>query len=307
MRIYYISGSGEGQYSFDVVLNGQNDTGTGDDAGDNFADATSISTGSYNGYLDMDDEEDWYKFSADVGQGIHFYLNMTTTTYRSDFDIYLYNPSEELVHYETYYYNDELLYPADEFGEWRVKIDIYPGYTDIPEPTEWDYYTYGSGAYTFDFALERSAASPPGPIPQPEVTPVAHTFKVTNGPGSNEDEYGYLAAIPACNYRDGGKRYLAPIVYTGDNTPTNWFGTVDDTTDYLLDDWEDYLASKGKNPVEYYVNPDPVKAAAEIATAAWESSDMAVVAIDGSVYEDTTTLVLHKSATLPRNKENKHS
>ena len=42
MRIHYISGSGEGQYSFDVVLNGQNDAGTGDDAGDNFADATSI-------------------------------------------------------------------------------------------------------------------------------------------------------------------------------------------------------------------------------------------------------------------------
>jgi len=224
MRIYYISGTGEGQYSFNVTLSGQNDANTGNDAGDDFASATSISQGNYEGYLDMNDEEDWYKFTANTGQGIHFTLEMKKAAYLSDFDIYLYNPSGDLVHYESYYYDDELLYPADENGEWRVKIDIFPGYTDIPQPTEWDYFTYGSGAYEFEFALEGSAPSPPGPIPQPAITTIAQTFKITNDPDSNADEYGYLASIPACNYLEGGNRYLAPIVYTGDDTLTNWFG-----------------------------------------------------------------------------------
>ncbi|MCK4364947.1 MAG: PKD domain-containing protein [Thermoplasmatales archaeon] len=302
-QILYVSGTGEGQYSFDVTLNGQNDAGTGNDAGDNFAGATSISPGIYTGYLDMNDEEDWYKFNANSGQGIHFTLDMKKVAYLSDFDIYLYNPSENLVHYEAMYYDDELLYPADASGQWRVKIDIFPGWTDIPQPTQWDYWTYGSGAYEFEFALEGSAPSPPGPITQPDIIPVAHTFNIVNSPGSNVDEYGYLASIPACNYLDGGDRYLAPIVYNYDSTPTEWYGDVDDTTGYLLDDWDDYLASEGKTAVDYYVNSVPVNAAAEIATAAWGSSNLAVVAIDGSVYEDTTTEVLHTTKTLPRNTE----
>ena len=302
-QILYISGTGEGQYSFDITLNGQNDADTSNDAGDNFADAANIIPGSYDGYLDMDDEEDWYKFNANLGQGIHFTLNMKNVAYLSDFDIYLYNPNGNLVHYETMYYDDELFYPVDVSGQWRIKINIFPGYTDIPQPTQWEYWTYGSGAYNFDFALEESAPTPPEPILQPDITPVGHTFNVVNSPGSNVDEYGYLASIPACNYKENGKRYLAPIVYRYDSTPTNWFGDVDDTTGYLLEDWEDYLAINGKTPVDYYVNSDPVKAAAEIATAAWNYSEIAVVAIDGSVYEDTTTEILHKSATLPRNKD----
>ncbi|MCK4902892.1 MAG: hypothetical protein KAS76_05975, partial [Thermoplasmatales archaeon] len=251
----------------------------------------------------MNDEEDWYKFNVNSGQGINFTLDMRRVAYLSDFDIYLYNPSGDLKHYEAMYYDDELLYPADASGQWRVKIDIYPGWTDIPQPTQWDYWTYGSGPYEFEFAIEGSAPSPPGPIPQPDITPIAQTFNIVNSPGSNVDEYGYLASIPACNYKEGSDRYLAPIVYNYDSTQTNWYGDVDDTTDYLIDDWDDYLASKGKTAVDYYVNSDPVKAAAEIATAAWSSSNLAVVAIDGSVYEDTTTEVIHKTATLPRNKE----
>jgi hypothetical protein len=303
MRIHYISGTGEGQYSFDVTLSGQNDANTGNDAGDDFATATSISQGSYDGYLDMNDEEDWYKFTANSGQGIHFNLDMKSVAYLSDFDIYLYNPSGGLVHYESYYYDDELLYPADENGEWRVKIDIFPGYTDIPQPTEWEYFTYGSGAYEFEFALEGSAPSPPGPIPQPAITTIAQTFKITNDPDSNADEYGYLASIPACNYLESGNRYLAPIIYMGDDTLTNWFGTVDDTTDYLLEDWDEYLLAEGKIAEEYNVANDPVEAAADIATTFWTSSDLAVVAVDGSNYEDTITEVLHKTKTLPRNAE----
>jgi hypothetical protein len=300
LRIHYISGTGEGQYTFDVSLTTQNDAGTSADAGDDFASATSISTGIHDGFLDMNDEEDWYKFNANSGQGIHIILEMRQESYLSDYDIYLYGPSGDLKHYEAYYYDDELFYPADESGEWRIRIKSFPGFTDIPQPTEWDYWTYGSGAYIFEVLIEGSAPAPPGPIPQPDITPIAQTFKITNAPDSNVDEYGYLASIPANNYLEGGQRYLAPIVYQYDDTPTNWFGTVDDTTDYLLDDWNDYLSGQGKTAVEYYVNSDPVVAAAYIATEAWGSSSLAVVAVDGSSYEDTVTEVVHESTTLAR-------
>ena len=300
--ILFISGPDIGQYSFDVSLVGQNDANLGRDASDNFNDADSITPNTYYGYLDMMDEEDWYRFNVNEGQAIQLNLNVRITAYLSDFDLYLYNPSGDCVYYDAYYYDDEIIYeiPAGQGGDWRLRVKIFPGYTDIPQPTEWDYLTYGSGAYELIYATVGSAPGIPDPIPQPDITPIAQTFKISNSPGSNEDEYAYLASVPACNYLEGGERYMAPIVYSYDSTPTNWYGDVDDTTDYLLEDWGDYLATKGKTGVEYYVNSDPVVGAAEIATAAWTSSELAVVCVDGSVYEDTTSEVVHESKTLTR-------
>jgi hypothetical protein len=300
LRIHYISGTDEGQYSFNVTLSGQNDANTGDDAGDDFASATSINTGSYEGYLDMNDEEDWYKFNVNSGQGIHFTLEMKKIAYLSDFDIYLYNPNEELVHSETYYYDDELFYKSNLSGQWRVRIKIFPGYTDIPKPTDWDYYTYGSGPYNINLALEGSVPNPPGPIPQPDITPIAQTFKIQNDFQSNEDEYSYLASIPACNYLEEDNRFLSPIVYSKDNTETNWYGTVDDTTVYLYEDWEEYLSYHNKSSIEYNVSSDPVQAASDIATNFWETSDLTVVTVEGSEYEDDVIQVLQKTKTLKR-------
>ena len=305
----YVSGTGEAQYSFTVELNGQNDAGTASDAGDNFADATIITPGEYYGYLDMNDAYDWYKFDVEDGDGIHFNLNMRTVAYLADFDIHLYNPSEELVYEEKYYYDDELLYPADETGEWRVKIDIFPGWVDCPQPTEWDYYSYGSGPYELEFIIETSVPAPPGPIPQPDITPIAKTFIIADDPDSNKDEFGYMASIPATNYLEGGDRYLAPVLYEGDDTSTNYYetefdrGVVDDTTQYVIDDWNDYLNAYGKSSLVYNVPSDPIEAAAEIATQNWESSDLAVVAIDGSTYEDTINTVISKTKTLKRETE----
>jgi hypothetical protein len=303
MGVIYVSGTGEGQYTFDVEINSQNDAGMGIDAGDDFSSATSISPGIYYGYHNMNDEEDWYKFSASAGQGIHFILKMRRLNYLSDCDIYLYNPAGELVHYETYYYDDELWYPADVTGEWRARIKLFPGYTDVPQPTEWDYFTYGSGPYELELILEGSAPSPPEPIPQPDITPIAQTFKVSNDPLTSKDEYGYLASVPANNYLKDGDRYLAPVVYEGDNTPTEWFGTVDDTTNYLLDDWNSYLSLEGKGATVYTVDADPVKAASDIAKTCWDTSSLAVVAVDGSSYEDEVQTVLEKTKTLQRNVE----
>lgn len=308
VRILYISGTGEGRYSFEVTLNTQNDANTGQDAGDDFSTATLITPAYYHGYLDMNDGYDWYKFNVNSGQGIHFILE-TKLAFSSDFDIALYNPSGTMVCKETYYGKDELLYPADTSGYWRVKIYLFPGWIDIPHPTEWKYYAYGSGPYNLTFSLESSAPDPVDPIPQPQITPIAQTFKIANDPTSSKDEYGYFASIPACNYLAGGQRYLSPIIYTGDATPTAYYddptayGTVDDTTQYLIDDWNNYLALYGKTPTQYTVPTEPIKAAAEIATKNWQSSNTAVVAIDGSTYQDSTNDVLSRTATLKRTTE----
>ena len=305
-RITFISGPGQGQYTFDVNILTQNDADTGADAGNDFAMATPITPGTYFGYLDMNDEEDWYKFDVTSGQGINLELTVRNIAALSDYDISLYNPLGVLVYEATEYYNDKLLYPADMSGQWRVRIHIFPGYTNIPQPTEWYYYTYGSGAYQLKLALDASAPAPPTPGLQPDITPIAKTYIVDNVPNSYTDEYGFLAAIPASNHLRNGKRYLAPIIYTGDQTPTAYFddptafGVVDDTTQYFIDDWNAYLASHGKTPMQYIIPANPVTAAAEIATQNWESSPLAVVAIDGSVYEDEEKQVLKRSKTLRR-------
>jgi len=308
LKILYISGTNEGQYSFDITLNNQNDANTGQDAGDTFSTANTITPGYYHGYLDMNDAYDWYKFNVNSGQGIHFILQTKFAVY-SDFDIELYNPSGSMVYKETYYGQDELLYPADISGYWAVKIYLFPGWTDIPQPTEWKYYAYGSGPYNLTFSLESSAPYPSEPIPQPQITPIAQTFIIPNDPTSSKDDYGYFASIPASNYLTGGQRYLSPIIYSGDTTPTAYYddptayGTVDDTTQYLIDDWNDYLALFGKTAYQYTVPSEPIQAAADIAVKNWQSSSTAVVAIDGSTYQDSTKDVLSRTATLKRTTE----
>jgi len=300
VQVLPIEASGEGQYTLDINVNDQNDANTGNDAGDGFSSATEISPGEYFGYLDRSDEEDWYKFDVSDGQGLEFILEMDDYAVYSDFDIYLYDPDENLVHYEKYYYDDKLEYIADKTGEWRVQIKIFPGFSDTPDPSGWDYFAYGSGAYRLEFNFDSQAQNPPGPIPQPDITPISQTYVVNNDANSNKDEFSYLAAIPACNYIQGGKRYVSPIIYEGDSTPTNWYGDVDDTTDYLVEDWNNYLSNKGKTAEIYNVKSNPIDAAADIAKRAWDSSNLAVVAVDGSSYEDTTETVLDKSGSLKR-------
>ena len=293
IHIFSNPGAENGNYTFDVTLINQNDAGTGDDAGDEIGDATPIIDGSYTGYLDMIDEEDWYSFEVTDGEGIYVKVRALE---KSDYDIYLYNPSDELVYYKSYYGTDELEYPADASGVWKIKIDIFPGWDESKWPD--DYYMYGSGAYTLDLEIGDQFEAPPTPDPQPEVYPVAQTFIVDNDPESNADEYAYIAAIPAANYIDDDKRYVSPIIYQGDTTPTHWSGTVDDTTQYLVDDWNTYLDRHGMVATEYHLSQDPVEAAADIATENWDSSDTAVVVVDGSDYQDNVRKLINRNVRL---------
>ena len=75
-----------------MILSGQNDAGLGWDAGDTIAQADHIIPGTYTGYLDMNDWEDWYSFDVSSGQGVFVEVS---SHIKSDFDIYLYNPSDE--------------------------------------------------------------------------------------------------------------------------------------------------------------------------------------------------------------------
>ena len=281
------------EYEIDVMIIGQNDAETADDAGDGISEATPITPGSYCGYMDHEDQEDWYSFEVTDGDGICISLEVPD---KSDYDIHLYTPSGEKVHSAMWYGDDDLEYPADETGTWKIKFDMFPGWNESKWPE--DYLLYSSGAYEFELSIGGSAEAPPTPDPQPEITPIAQTFIVTNDPDSTQDEYGYLAAVPAANYLEGEERFVSPIIYDGESTAVNWFGTVDDTTQYLVDDWNAYLTRHGRSAVEYELDPDPIKAAADIATEHWESSDSAVVVVDGSTFEDNIRTVVNRNVNL---------
>jgi len=294
LHIYTGEGAAAGSYGIDVTLQGQNDAGSSSDAGDTIASAMSISPGFYEGYLDVDDWEDWYHFSANTGQGIRIALEVNGE--KSDFDVHLYNPSGALVHRAMYYGDDVLEYPADATGTWSAKIEIWPGWDAEKWPD--NYFLYGSGPYEFQLDVGVAVDAPPAPVPQPDITPVAQTFIVTNDDSSNADEYGYLAAVPAANYIDGGKRYVSLIAYQGDDYIPTWFTTVDDTTQYLIDDWNTYLDRHDMTAEEYMVDSDPIKAAADIATEHWSSSGTVVVAVDGSSIEGEVITIVDQASSL---------
>lgn len=295
-----ITGETYGEYTFSVTLTGQNDAGTGGDAGDNINSALSITPGEYIGYMDSTDWEDWYSFSANAGDGIFVTIEALNKE-AADYDIHLYNPSGELVHSEVYYGPDELEYPADVSGAWSIQIDMFPGWDTEKWPD--NYFLYGSGPYELSVTVGGTAELPLIPIAQPDITPVAQTFIINDDPTSKLDEYGYIAAIPAANYIDGGKRYVSPIIYQGADELTHWFGTIDDTTQYLLDDWNTYLERHDKEATEFVVPSDPIKAAADIATSKWTSSDTAVLTILGSEFEDTITTVVDDDVSLSSSPE----
>lgn len=297
-RVFADEGASAGSYTLDINLANQNDAGTGSDAGNNINAATSISSGSYVGYMSYQDVEDWYSFQVSSGQGIKVAVEPLDD---SDYDIHLYNPNNQLVLSEKYYGEDVLEYPADVSGTWKIKLDIFPGWDASKWPD--NYYLYGSGPYELSLALGGTYELPPTPEAQPQITPVPNTFIINDDPTGVADEYAYLAAVPAANYLSNGERFVSPIVYQGNDQQTNWFGTVDDTTQYLLDDWQAYLDRHDVTATEYVLSNDPVQAAADVATTFWQSANTAVVVCDGSSFDDTVETVFDDDVTLSSNPE----
>ncbi|OYT29885.1 hypothetical protein B6U98_01090 [Thermoplasmatales archaeon ex4572_165] len=298
INIYSINDQA-GEYTFNVILQGQNDADSGSDAGNSIGSAIKITTGSHVGYLDYNDWEDWYSFDVSSGSGIFVEVKPEE---ESDFDIHLYNPNGEHVHSAQFYGEDILEYPADITGTWKIQIDIFPGWDESKWPD--NYYLYGSGVYELELSLGGEAEAPPSLKPlQNEIIPIAQTFIINDDQESTKDEYGYLAAIPAANYIENGKRYVSPIVYQGNDIIPNWFTSIDDTTQYLLDDWNTYLDRHDLTPQEYLIPLDPIQAAADIATQHWETVDTAVLAIDGSNFEDIINIVIDQDVSLSCEKE----
>jgi len=293
IHVYAEEGAEEGTYQLSVTLTNQNDADTGSDAGNTLQAATSISPGTYDGYMDSQDTEDWYSFSVSSGQAITVTVSPLD---KSDYDIHLYNPNGEYVYSAKKYGEDILSYPADQSGTWSIKLDIFPGWDESLWPE--NYYLYGSGVYELELNFDGEATVPVTPLPQPEITPISKTFIINDDPLSNKDEYAYLAAVPAANYLENGERFVAPIVYQGVDTITNWFGTVDDTTQYLLDDWHTYLDRHGQQAEEIVMASEPVDAAAAIALQEWEEANTVVLAVDGSSFSDEIQTLIDTDATL---------
>jgi len=106
-----------------TITLGQNDAGSGQDAGNDFASATSISPSTYKGtlYHDPSDEDDYYKASVQSGQRLAVCMTPPENT---NFDLEIYNASG---HKKAESCNGNgttdcaTIYNADS-GDWRVRI-----------------------------------------------------------------------------------------------------------------------------------------------------------------------------------------
>jgi len=106
---------------------GQNDAGSGADAGNDFTTATQISPGSWTGcYLDATDRNDYYKFNVTSGQVIKVKITPPSS---ADYDLYLYNPSQTQKASSTRGtgYVDSIVYTADASGYWYAQAYEYSG------------------------------------------------------------------------------------------------------------------------------------------------------------------------------------
>jgi hypothetical protein len=127
IRVYQWSGSGI--YSMTVTVTGgatQNDANSGQDAGDSFVQALAITAGSCTGFIDSTDTNDYYKVNLSSGQTIEVSL---TPPSGSDFDLYLYNPSQSQVASSTLGGSqiDRVSYVATSSGDYYIRIKQWSG------------------------------------------------------------------------------------------------------------------------------------------------------------------------------------
>ncbi|MCP8323150.1 MAG: Ig-like domain-containing protein [Candidatus Methylarchaceae archaeon HK02M2] len=106
------------------------------DGGDDFDTATPIVSGSYQGYLESPDLNDYYKIYVNVGYKIN--VTMTPPT-EADFDLFLYDPNRELIGSSTEDVGPEnIIYIALDSGDYFIRISVFSG----------------SGSYSLEVSLE---------------------------------------------------------------------------------------------------------------------------------------------------------
>ncbi|MCU0606934.1 MAG: carboxypeptidase regulatory-like domain-containing protein, partial [Candidatus Edwardsbacteria bacterium] len=106
---------------------GQNDAGSGGDAGNTFATATQVSSGSWSGcYLDATDRNDYYSFSVTSGQVVKVRVTPPSS---ADYDLYLYNGSQTQLKSSTRSAGlvDSIVYTATVSGTFYAKAYQYSG------------------------------------------------------------------------------------------------------------------------------------------------------------------------------------
>ena len=106
---------------------GQNDMGSGTDAGDSIGQALTISPPvSGEGYIDYTDTADCYQFYVSSGATIN--ISMTPPS-GADFDIDLYDPSQYNVDWSWLggSQTDSISYDATQSGTWYLRVGQYTG------------------------------------------------------------------------------------------------------------------------------------------------------------------------------------
>jgi len=129
----------EGAYIDDIVITAvpHNDAESGGDAGDDFNTATQISAGSYDGFVESFDINDYYKVYLSAGNTIN--VNMTPSS-GSNFDIALYNLDEEFIDESTLSGSvmDSVSHTAETSGYHFIQV----------------YYISGSSTYELEIEIE---------------------------------------------------------------------------------------------------------------------------------------------------------
>jgi len=121
--------SGEGNYQLSVDIQNQNDAGSNHDAGNTSDGAIALFPGTFNGFLNRADKDDWYKIYLQEGQTINLRLAHPSG---ATFSPFLYRPnstySEGIVHTQddikTLQHNIEIT------GIWHIKIHRSSGEGD---------------------------------------------------------------------------------------------------------------------------------------------------------------------------------
>jgi hypothetical protein len=128
IRVYQWSGSGV--YSLTITVTGgtaQNDWNSGQDAGNDSAQALMISAGTGTGYVNETDIDDYYR--VQVGSaGVTISVSLVPP-YNSDFDLYLYSPDQAQVDYSVLGgdQTDTVQYDATSAGVYYILVHRYSG------------------------------------------------------------------------------------------------------------------------------------------------------------------------------------